>query len=95
MLLKGVRYCDCCGIKLNRNNNKCGYELCDRCNEQLEDKVRQKSDERMNNKGITLVELIITIFLVAIVGITIWGLIRYGNKPVSEMPIWLYWLLSK
>ena len=48
----------------------------------------------MNNKGMTLVELIITIILVAIIGITIWGLICYGNKPVSEMPIWLYWLLS-
>lgn len=40
MLLNGVRYCDCCGIKLNRNNNKCGYEICDRCNEQLENRVR-------------------------------------------------------
>lgn len=48
----------------------------------------------MNNKGITLVELIITIIFVVIIGITICGLICYGNKPVSEMPIWLYWLLS-
>ena len=48
----------------------------------------------MNNKGMTLVELIITIIFAVIVGITIWGLIRYGNKPVSEMPIWLYWLLN-
>lgn len=48
----------------------------------------------MNNKGMTLVELIITIIIVVIVGITLWGLICYGNKPVSEMPIWLYWLLS-
>ncbi len=48
----------------------------------------------MNDKGMTLVELIITIILAVIIGITIWGLIRYGNKPVSEMPIWLYWLLN-
>lgn len=48
----------------------------------------------MNNKGITLVELIITIFMIVIVGVMLWGLIRYGNKPVSEMPIWLYWLLN-
>jgi prepilin-type N-terminal cleavage/methylation domain-containing protein len=48
----------------------------------------------MNNKGMTLIELIITIILVGIIAITIWGLICYGNKPVSEMPIWLYWLLS-
>lgn len=48
----------------------------------------------MNNKGMTLIEFIITVFLVVIIAITLWGLIRYGNKPVSEMPIWLYWLLS-
>lgn len=48
----------------------------------------------MNNKGTTVVELIITIIFVAILGIMSWGLICYGNKPVSEMPIWLYWLLN-
>lgn len=48
----------------------------------------------MNNRGMTLVEFIITIFLVGLIAITLWGLITYGNKPVSEMPIWLYWLLS-
>ena len=48
----------------------------------------------MNNKGMSLVELIIAIIFVVIIGITIWGLICYGNKPVTEMPIWLYWLLS-
>lgn len=48
----------------------------------------------MNNKGMTLIELIITIILAVMIGVTLWGLICYGNKPVSEMPIWLYWLLS-
>lgn len=48
MFLNGVRYCDCCGIKLNSNNNKCGYELCDRCNERLEDKVRQNIEIHCN-----------------------------------------------
>lgn len=48
----------------------------------------------MNNKGITLVELIITIIALVLIGIWVWSMIRYGNKPVSEMPIWLYWLLS-
>lgn len=48
----------------------------------------------MNNKGMTLVELIITIIALVMVGIWVWVMIRYGNKPVSEMPIWLYWLLS-
>lgn len=41
MIDKGIRYCDCCGIGLNKKNNKCGYELCDRCNKNLEDCVRQ------------------------------------------------------
>ena len=48
----------------------------------------------MNNKGMTLVELIICIFLLAIIAIMLWALISYGNKPVSEMPIWLYWLMN-
>lgn len=46
----------------------------------------------MNNKGITLVELLITIIFIVLCGVVVLGLIRYGNKPVSEMPIWLYWL---
>ena len=32
----GNRYCDRCGCFLTKENNKCGYELCDRCNELLE-----------------------------------------------------------
>ena len=48
----------------------------------------------MNNKGLTVLELIILIFLVGLIGLTLYGLICYGNKPVSEMPIWLYWLLK-
>ena len=30
------RLCDCCGALLTEDNNKCGYELCDECNERLE-----------------------------------------------------------
>lgn len=30
------RHCDCCGVLLTKENNKCGYELCDECNERLE-----------------------------------------------------------
>ena len=30
------RHCDCCGVLLTEDNNKCGYELCDECNERLE-----------------------------------------------------------
>lgn len=30
------RHCDCCGVLLTEENNTCGYELCDECNERLE-----------------------------------------------------------
>ena len=30
------RHCDCCGVLLTEENNTCGYELCDSCNERLE-----------------------------------------------------------
>lgn len=32
----GYRYCDRCGVLLSKDNNRCGYELCDECNEELE-----------------------------------------------------------
>lgn len=47
----------------------------------------------MNNKGLTVMEIITSLFIIGLVGITLYALIKYGNKPVSEMPIWLYWLL--
>ena len=47
----------------------------------------------MNNKGLTVMEIITLLFIIGIVGISLYGLIKYGGKPVSEMPIWLYWLL--
>ena len=31
----GFRYCDRCGVLLTKDNNKCGYEICDKCNEWL------------------------------------------------------------
>ena len=31
----GLRYCDRCGTPLTKINNKCGYELCDYCNQAL------------------------------------------------------------
>ena len=48
----------------------------------------------MNNKGLTVHELIVLFFIIGIIFITLYGLIKYGNKPVSEMPIWLYWFLG-
>lgn len=35
------RYCDRCGVMLNKNNNKCGFELCDNCNDELERSVKR------------------------------------------------------
>ena len=46
-----------------------------------------------NNKGMTLIEVIITIICIAIIAFWIYTMSKYGNKPVSEMPTWLYWLL--
>ena len=49
MIDKGVRYCDRCGKPLTRNNNKCGYELCDTCNEWLENKVHNNKEVKNND----------------------------------------------
>ena len=46
-----------------------------------------------NNKGMTLVEALIEITLIAIITLWIYTVLKYGTQPVSEMPIWLYWLL--
>lgn len=42
----GKRYCDRCGIRLTKDNNKCGYEICDKCNEWLEWYVKDKEKNR-------------------------------------------------
>ena len=45
------RYCDCCGVLLTEDNNKCGYELCDECNERLEQSMeRGRNDQRRSTK---------------------------------------------
>lgn len=49
----------------------------------------------MNDKGLTVVELIIVIFMCILIALMVYALIKYGNKPVSEMPIWMYWLIGK
>lgn len=30
------RFCDRCGVKLTEENNKQGFNICDKCNEELE-----------------------------------------------------------
>ena len=42
------RHCDCCGVLLTEDNNKCGYELCDECNERLEQSMERGRNEKDN-----------------------------------------------
>lgn len=35
--------------------------------------------------------VILVVFAVA----CIWFIVKYGNKPVSEMPAWMFWLFMK
>ena len=42
----GRRECDCCGVLLTKDNNKCGYEICDKCNEKLENYMEEKNDRQ-------------------------------------------------
>lgn len=46
-----------------------------------------------NNKGMTVIEIIVFVFFIAIIALWLYIISKYDNKPVSEMPIWLYWLL--
>ncbi len=47
----GYRHCDRCGAILTRENNKCGYEICDKCNEYLEDFVKYKPQAESEENG--------------------------------------------
>lgn len=40
------RHCDCCGVLLTEENNKCGYELCDEYNERLEQSMERSRNEK-------------------------------------------------
>lgn len=39
------RHCDCCGVLLTEENNTCGYELCDECNERLEQSMERSRND--------------------------------------------------
>lgn len=41
----GFRYCDRCGVLLTKDNNKCGYEICDKCNEWLESQEKERKEQ--------------------------------------------------
>ena len=42
----GCRYCDRCGVKLTPENNKNGFELCDRCDKQLHEELKADREKR-------------------------------------------------
>lgn len=44
------RHCDCCGVLLTEDNNKCGYELCDECNERLEQSMERGRNEQKRSE---------------------------------------------
>ena len=44
------RHCDRCGVLLTRKNNRCGFELCDTCNDALELQVKTKNRPRCGAK---------------------------------------------
>lgn len=44
------RYCDRCGVKLTKKNNKCGHEVCDPCNEILYHKFLREMFSEIEEK---------------------------------------------
>ena len=49
----GFRRCDRCGCLLTKENNKRGYEICDKCDEILERQVKdgKQKSKRLCNGG--------------------------------------------
>ena len=45
------RYCDRCGVKLTEENNTCGYDICDKCNEELEKECANNDKARILEKA--------------------------------------------
>ena len=46
MIGRDGRHCDRCGVLLTRKNNKCGFELCDNCNDAIELEVKEEQESR-------------------------------------------------
>lgn len=44
--------------------------------------------------GFTPIELITTLFMIAVIGFGIFVLIKYGNTPLEDMPVWVWFLLK-
>lgn len=39
-----------------------------------------------------LIRLLFWSFVIGVIIFNIWLFKEYGNKPLSEMPIWVYWV---
>lgn len=39
--------------------------------------------------------IILMIGVIAVVVLRIWAVATYGNTPVAEAPVWVYWLLRE
>ena len=46
----GHRHCDRCDVILTKENNKCGYEICDKCNYYIKEWVKIKSKKESERK---------------------------------------------
>ena len=49
----------------------------------------------MRHEGLTLIELIFTVITICLAALVVYALVKYGNTPVSEMPVWVYWLIGR
>ena len=49
----------------------------------------------MRHKGLTPIELIFTVITICLAALVVYALVKYANTPVSEMPVWVYWLIGR
>ena len=45
-------------------------------------------------KGRIIVLVILFIVALILFGLWVYAMITYGNVPLSEAPIWVYWILT-
>lgn len=49
----------------------------------------------MRREGLTPIELIFTVITICLAALVVYALVKYANTPVSEMPVWVYWLIGR
>ena len=91
-------YLICMALTSITNHECCSYGFdteCDLADKFIEEYESENPDvAKKYNQGITVVEFLIIATLLIISISFIFALIKYGGKPVTEMPIWMYWLLK-